>query len=80
MFSNMNSMVISSGRGPTNFFKGVKSKHYNDAFEFLFWHSTGKYEHSTFKNILEFNIPFVDPMSNISIIDILSNTSSFKVF
>lgn len=80
MFSNMNSMVISSGRGSTNFFKGVKSKHSDDAFEFLFWHSSGKYEHSTFKNILEFNIPFVDPMSSISITYILSNTSSFKVF
>lgn len=80
MFSNMSSLVISSSRWSTNFFKGVKSKQSDDAFEFLFWHSSGKYEHSTFKNILEFNIPLVVPMSNVSIIDILSNTSSFKVF
>lgn len=80
MFSNMNSMTLSSGRGSTNFFKGIKSKHADEAFEFLFWHSSGKYEHSTFKSILEFNMSLVAHVSNISLIDILSNTTSVKVF
>lgn len=80
MFSNMNNMAISSGRGSTNFFKGIKSKHSDEAFEFLFWHSSGKYEHSTLKTILEVNMPLVAHVSNFFVIGSLSNRSSFKVF
>lgn len=78
MFSNMNSMAISSGR-ESDFFKGIKSKH-SEAFEFLFWHSLGKYEHLTFKTTLEFNMPLAAHVSNISMTDILSNTSFCRVF
>lgn len=80
MFSNMNSMAISSGRGSTNFFKGIKSKYSDEAFEFLFWHSSGKYEHLTLKTVLEVNMPLVACVSNFSVIGSLSNRSSFKVF
>lgn len=64
MFSNMNSMAISSGR-ESDFFKGIKSKH-SEAFECLFWHSLGKYEHLTLKTTLEFNMPLAAHVSNIS--------------
>jgi len=80
VFSNTNSVTISSGWGSTNFFKDIKSKHSDEAFEFLCWHSSGKYEHSTFKTVLEFSMSLVAHGSNISVSDILSNTSSFKAF
>lgn len=80
MFSNISSMAISSGRESANFFKGIKSKHSDEAFEFLFWHTSSKYENSTFKTILQFNMPLVSHVSNIYIVDIYPNTTSFKVF
>lgn len=57
MFSNMFSMAISSGRGSTDLFKGIKSKHTDEAFEFLLWCSSGIDEHSVFDSTLEFNMP-----------------------
>lgn len=77
MFSNMNSMAISSGR-ESNFFKGIKSKH-SEAFEFLFWRSLGKYEHFTFKTMLELNMPLAAHVSTF-LWQILSHIKAFPEF